>query len=99
MNPLMIMASMDPLQHLPGALPEKGGSGLLAGNLVVLVFAALVVVIFVAAWAMFVRKPQRPIGLTPEEAAAALGKSGRKRKLKQRYPTLAETGGLPPTRS
>ncbi|MBA4147207.1 MAG: hypothetical protein H0X66_03765 [Verrucomicrobia bacterium] len=94
-----LIASMDPLQNLPGAVPETGGAELLGGNLLVLIFAVLVVVIFVAAWAMFIRKPRRTASITPEEAAASLGRTGRKRKMKQRYPSLAETGGLPPIKS
>src|SRR5688500_9909777 len=99
MKPDLILASMDPLQNLPGASPQAGGADLLSGNLLVLIFAAVVVVTLVAGWAMFFRKPQRTVGLTPEEAAASIGRSGRKRKYKQRYPSLSQTGGLPPAKS
>lgn len=95
----LILASMDPLQNLPGATPQTGGADILSGNLLVLIFAALIVVTLVAAWAMFIRKPQRTVGLTPEEAAASIGRNGRKRKYKQRYPSLSQTGGLPPAKS
>ncbi|MFN7140924.1 MAG: hypothetical protein ACK4UN_16450 [Limisphaerales bacterium] len=87
------------MQNLPGATPDKGGMDVLAGNVLVLTFAALLVIIAVCAWAMFFRKPQRTVSVTPEEAAASLGRSGRRRRIKQRYPTLAETGGLPPLKS
>ncbi len=95
----ILFANYDPALQIQPDLSSRSNVDW-AGDPIVLAFAASIVVLLVVAWAVFVRKPQRSIGLTPEEAAASIGSGkGSRRKSRHRYPTLAESGGLPPVKT
>ena len=100
MNTLALFASMDPMAQAQAEFAQNSAQSWMNGDSVVAAFGAVVIALLFVTWAVFVRKPNRTVAITPEEAAASLigNKAGRRRK-QHRYPTLAERGGLPPVKS
>jgi len=105
-----LLAEADPIELLSsvrrGGGFSKSGLGILLGAIVAVVTAVLF-------WAIFIRKPEdeRPRSYSYPDGARVQSSTGtsdsgrnyrrkrrRRRAHRPRNPTLAETGGLPPSR-
>ena len=95
-----------------GQLPEIPGAAKLSPTgpdstrmIAAVLTAVFLVVLLVALWAVFIRKPARAgergrlVDKSPSGSAESSGRGSRRRRRKRehagRNPTLAETGGLP----
>ena len=99
-------ADLNNLRSLQRTSPAKTGLGIVFGAIVTVVVAVLI-------WVIFFRKREDPSARryrehftrsaeiqsnSPENKESSRRRKKRRREHRQRNPTLAETGGLPPLR-
>lgn len=94
---IQLLAAADSnLPTLPSGL-DRAAQKALGGTSAIMV-AVVLIFGLVLIWAVFIRKPERSSerGRLTDASAGSSGRRRRRRQSRQRNPTLAETGGLPP---